>query len=91
MVPSDEEPRRVGNESLDDDELNQLPPENQGIRWALRPVLQAGDSTCNTGWTFICETHPSGQTCTTGWTIKCDTGTCSWGFTFICDRRPNSL
>jgi hypothetical protein len=59
----------------------------------LRPSLQrqggdGGDSTCHTGWTLICESHPPGQTCTTGFTFKCDTGTCSWGITLICDRRP---
>ena len=88
MPEPGDEPRKVSADSIDDDDLDGLATESSGPRWVLRPAVQGGDSTCNTGWTLICETHPPGQTCTTGWTYKCDTGTCSWGWTFICDRRP---
>lgn len=87
---NDDEPRRVDPSPIDDDGLDRLPLPPPGGRFVLRPSVQGLDSTCNTGWTFVCETHPPGQTCTTGFTLKCDTGTCSWGFTLICDRRPAS-
>jgi hypothetical protein len=88
MSERGDEPRIAGSESIHDDALNRLPTESPGLRWVLRPFIQGMDSTCHTGWTFICETHPPGTTCLTGLTLKCDTHTCTWGVTLICDRRP---
>lgn len=93
MTDPGPEPRQAGSEPVDDASLDRM-KSDAGLRWVLRPSIQRsggggdGDTTCHTGWTFVCESHPPGTTCTSGFTFKCDTGTCSWGWTLLCDRRP---
>jgi hypothetical protein len=88
MSTKGEGPRRVGDEAIDDRDLDGMQSEDD-MRMAARETGPGPDYvTCWSGWTFICERHPPGQTCKTGWTFKCDTGTCHSGWTLWCEDPP---
>lgn len=87
MVEPNEEPREVADLSPEDEErLNGMTTEE-----AVALIPGGGplppDSTCETSWTFVCDTHPPMTTCITGLTLKCDDNTCTTGWTLRCDTR----
>lgn len=87
MSDDQDEPRSVRPDAEVDEQLDSMPTEESA---RLRQAGGGGgqlppDSTCTTGWTFVCDNHPPGQTCITGFTLKCDTGTCTTGWTLRCD------
>lgn len=81
---ADDKPRHAGESSIDDPGLSETRTEREARLAAGSGG--AGDSTCITSYTLVCDTHPPGQTCTSGFTLKCDTGmTCTRGWTLRCD------